>query len=106
MMDLRAGRSPWIPIAAAAASALLPKNHLREIEKVPDSNKSFITTTFAKYPSVRHQISATSKLEKFFLAQFCELETKPAQAYESPHITRSSRGRTQGREIELGCRHQ
>jgi len=35
MMDLRAGRSPWIPIAAAAASALLPKKPFeREREDV------------------------------------------------------------------------
>jgi len=85
MMDLRAGRSPWIPIAAAAASALLPQKPFeRERERrCPTPIKASIQTTFAKCPQSAIKSPQQANWRNS-LAQFCALETKPAQACESP----------------------
>lgn len=98
MMDLRAGRSPWIPIATAAASALLPKNHLREIEKVPDSNKSFITTTFAKYPQIAIKSPQQANWRIFFCTILRTGNEARAGLRKPPHYPQLARENARSRD--------
>jgi hypothetical protein len=52
---------------------------------MPESNKSFITTTLAKRPQSAIKSPQQANWRNS-VAQFCELETKPAQACESPTL--------------------